>query len=103
MSAGDARVRLAAADLYMTHGANPKRAAELYREVQRMPTASSGQDVYASNRLADLYLGPLREPRRALVEFRRLIERYPGSRAADHARLALGTLKGDLLGDQSSS
>lgn len=99
----DARVRLAAADLYMTHGENPKRAAELYREVQRLPDAGIGRDVYASNKLADLYLGPLREPGRALVEFRRLIDRYPGSAAAKHARAALANLKGDLLPDQRSS
>ena len=99
----DARVRIAAADLYMTHGQNPGRAAELYREVQRLPRVGTGHDVYASNRLADLYLGPLREPRRALVEFRRLIDRYPGSTAANHARLALANLKTDLVKDQRSS
>lgn len=100
---GDARVRIAAADLYATHGENPRRAADLYREVQRLPSVGIGQDVYASNKLADLYLGPLGDPRRALVEFRRLIERYPGSVAANHARLALANLKTDLVKDQRSS
>jgi hypothetical protein len=100
---GDVRVRIAAADLYMTHGQNPRRAAVLFREIQRIPAVGSGQDVYASNRLADLYLGPLKEPRRALVEFRRLIDRYPGSTAAEHARLALANLKTDLVPDQASS
>jgi tetratricopeptide (TPR) repeat protein len=93
---GEPRVRMAAADLYRTYGENPKRAAELYREVQRIPKVMSGHDVYASNKLADLYLGPLKEPGKALVEFRRLIERYPGSAAADHARLALANLKPDI-------
>jgi hypothetical protein len=102
-SPGDARVRIAAADLHATHGENPKRAAELYREVQRLPMVSIGHDVYASNRLADLYLGPLNEPGRALVEFRRLIERHPGSAAAHHARAALANLKTDLVKDQRSS
>lgn len=96
------RARLAAADLYMTHGENPGRAAELFREVQRLPQVQSGHDIYASNKLADLYLGPLREPRRALVEFRRLMERYPGSTAAKHARMALANLKDDMMKDQSS-
>lgn len=100
---GDARVRIAAGELYMTHGENPKRAGELFREVQRMPAVPVGQDVYVSNKLADLYLGPLQEPRRALVEFRRLVERYPGSPAATHARAAIANLKGDLLQDQRSS
>jgi tetratricopeptide (TPR) repeat protein len=99
LAPGEPRVRMAAADLYATHGENPKRAAELYREVQRIPEVKSGHDVYVSNKLADLYLGPLKEPRRALVEFRRLIERYPGSAAAGHAKLALSNLKGDLVKD----
>ena len=97
LAPNEPRVRLAAADLYSTHGENPKRAAELYREVQRIPEVMSGHDIYASNKLADLYLGALNEPRRALVEFRRLIERYPGSTAANHARRALENLKADLV------
>jgi len=100
---GEHRARIAAAELYMTHGNNPKRAAELFREVQRSPTAATGHNIYVSNKLADLYLGPLHEPRRALVEFRRLIEQYPGSTAAKHARMALANLKEDLLRDQASS
>ncbi len=94
---GEPRVRMAAADLYATHGQNPQRASELYREVQRIPEVGSGHDIYASNKLADLYFGPLRNPGRALVEFRRLIQRYPGTTAADHARAALENLKPDVI------
>jgi hypothetical protein len=97
------RVRIAAADLYMTYGENPKRAAELYKEVQRIPALNTGHDVYVSNRLVDLYLGPLNDRGRALVELRRLIERYPGSTVADHARLGLTNLKEDMLKDHQSS
>jgi len=97
------RVRIAAADLYVTHGENPKRAAELYRDVQRFPDVPSGHDVYVSNKLADLYLGPLKEPGRALVEFRRLAERYPGSAAAKHAKMALANLKEEMVKDHASS
>jgi hypothetical protein len=100
---GEPRARIAAADLYMTHGENPKRAAELLREVQRIPNIGTGHDVYASNKLADLYLGPLGEPGRALVEFRRLIERYPGSTAAGHAKMALANLKQDMIKDHKST
>lgn len=101
-SPGELRARIAAADLYREHGNNPQRAAQLYREVQRSPEASAGQDVYVSNKLADLYLGPLGEPRRALVEFRRLISRYPDSRTADMARMALNNLKPDMMPDRDS-
>jgi len=99
----DPRVRIAAADLYATHGANPQRAAELYREVQRLPAVGSGQDIYVTNKLADLFLGPLKQPGRALVELRRLVDRYPGSAAADHARTAIANLKPDVLKGQSNS
>ena len=93
----DVRVLVAAADLYATLGENPKRAAELYKDVQRLPAVPMGQDVYVSNKLADLYLGKLKEPARALVEFRRLIHRYPGSTTEKHARMALDNLKPDLV------
>ena len=99
-SPAEPRVRVAAADLYMTHGANAFRAAELYREVQRIPEVMSGHDIYVSNKLADLYLGPLKAPGKALVEFRRLVDRYPGTTAAHHAKAALATLKADIVVDQ---
>ena len=99
LTPGEPRVRIAAADLYREHGNNPTRAAELYREVQRMPNVAPGHDVYVSNKLADLFLGPLEEPGRALVEFRRLIHRYPG-RTADQARMALTHLKPDVMANE---
>jgi len=53
----------------------------------------AGQDIYATNRLVDLLTGPLRDPGRAAVELRRLIERHPESTAATHARAALARIK----------
>lgn len=97
LAPSEPRARIAAADLYATHGQNPTRAAELYREVQRLPDVMSGHDIYVSNKLADLYLGPLKQPGRALVEFRRLAYRYPGSAAADHACAAIANLKAELV------
>lgn len=97
LSPGEPRVRVAAADLYATHGGNPKRAAELYREVQRLPKLPAGQDIYVTNKLADLYLGPLKEPGRALVEFRKLASRYPNSTAAKNAQLAIANLKPQIV------
>jgi tetratricopeptide (TPR) repeat protein len=87
----DARIK--AAELYARDKGNPLRAAELLREVQRTPSITIGEDVYAANRLVDLLSGPLNDPGRALVELRRLIEKYPNSAAADHARAALAALK----------
>ena len=85
--------RVRAAELYSREKANHVRAAQLLAEVQRIPSAGVGDFVYATHRLVDLYTGPLNEPGRAMVELRRLIERLPGTPAADQARAALATLK----------
>ena len=97
MAPGEPRVRIAAADLYARHGKDPKRAFELYREVLRMPELATGHDVYATNKLADLYLGPLKDPGRALVEFRKLAHRYKGSVAAKNAEIAIANLKPQIV------
>ena len=87
-------VRIQAAELYAGLGANPVRAAELLREARAHPALTPGQEVYVVNRLVDLLTGPLNNPGRALVELRRLVERYPSSDAAAHARVAIANLKG---------
>lgn len=89
--------RIRAAELHDRHKQNFARAAQLFREVQRIEPVSSGDFIYATNRLADLYLGPLGDRGRALVELRRLVERYPASPAADHARRAIAALKAEHL------
>jgi hypothetical protein len=93
--------RLRAADLYARRGQNPRRAAELFRELRELPGASRRDALYASSRLVDLYDGPLNEPGRALVELRRIIERHPGTRVADGARDALPRLKARLAAEQA--
>lgn len=96
-------VRIRAAELYMDRAAAAKsreaagedhrRAVELFREIQRFAGTSASQDIYVSNRLIDLLLGPLRQPSRALVELGRIVARYPTSSAAQHARTAIVKLK----------
>jgi len=87
----DARIK--AAELYVKERQNFARAAELFREVERIPAVNVGQFVYVSNRVVDLYTGPLNEPGKALVVLRKLIDKYPGSAAAENAKAALATLK----------
>ncbi len=89
----NASARIRAAELYAGPAHDPQRAAELLRETQRISGLHSGQELYVGNRLADLYLGPLGTPARALVELRRLVERYPDSRVAPQLRQAIATLK----------
>jgi hypothetical protein len=96
--------RIKAAELYVKQR-NHRRAAELFSDALEVPSITAGEDVYVSNRLADLLMGPLDEPGRALVVLRRLIERHPDSLAAKHARVALSTIKDRLnaerIGDSS--
>jgi len=87
----DARLR--AAELYAREKKDAKRAAELFREVQRIPGLTTGQEVYSVNRLVDLLTGPLGEPARAMVELRRLIDRHPTLPSSAHSRDALARLK----------
>lgn len=85
--------RIRAAELYARDRGNPRRAAELFRDVQRIESATAGQVIYATNRLVDLLTGPLDDPGRALVELRRLIDRFPGNPAVERAREGLKALK----------
>lgn len=89
---GGTGVMLRAADLHVKHG-DPKRAAELYRDVQRAEAAPAADHMYATNRLIDLYNGALPNPEAAMSELRRLIATHPTSDAAKHARTALVNLK----------
>ena len=93
---GSIAPRIRAAELYAREKNDHRRAAELFRDVLRSPAISGGENVYVTNRLVDLYIGPLNDPRRALVELRRLIETRPGSQAAAHARRSLADLKARL-------
>jgi hypothetical protein len=86
-------VRLRAAEHYARSNRNPKRAAELFKQIRDIPGVPARDAVYASSRLVDLYDGPLDDPGRALVELRRIIEQYPASDVAKHARTALPALK----------
>ena len=88
--------RLRAAALYASRGDDPRRAAELAREVQRIPGVAAKDDIAATNRLIELLAGPLGEPGRAMVELRRLIDRHPGTDAAARAKLTLAELKQEL-------
>ena len=90
-SSVDARIR--AAELYASKKGNARRAADLFRDAQGVPSISPGEDLYVTHRLVDLYTGPLSTPSRALIELRRLIDRYPDSPAGARAREALTRLK----------
>ena len=81
------------ADLCLMHRTRPERAAELLRMLQRVPAAPPEKVLYATHRLVDLYLGPLDDRGKAIVELRRLIDNFPASQAARFARDALAKLR----------
>jgi hypothetical protein len=88
-----ADVRIRAAELYSREAKNHLRAEQLFREVIRHPKCTPGEEVYSANRLADLYTGPLEQPGRALVELRRIAERYKGTKVSERAVAAIRSLK----------
>jgi hypothetical protein len=93
--------RIRAAELYVSEKNDLERAAALFREVTRWPGVTNGENLYATNRLVDLLIGPLDDLGRASVELRRLIDTLPGSAAAEHAKTSLSALKSRMRSDAS--
>jgi len=93
---GNARALRQAAELHVRAG-DPVRAAEIFSELRRI-SPSREDELYATQRLADLYLGALGDDGRAMVELRRLSERFDGTREGAGAREALRRLKGERGG-----
>ena len=91
----DAQPRLRAAELYVKSGMR-ERAELLYRAVQRLPRVAPKDDIYACNRLVDLYLAWPGHETKGLRELRRLIDTYPETDVAARARAGLVNLKGQL-------
>ena len=91
----DPQPRVRAADLYAKSGLR-ERAEELYRAVQRLPGVAARDDIYASNRLVDLYLAWPGHEKYGLRELRRLIDTFPETDVATRARAGLVNLKGQL-------
>lgn len=86
---------LLASDLHVREG-DLARGRELLLAVRDLPTAKPADVLHATNRLIDLYLGPLDRPEEARRELRRLVERFPDTQAATHARAALERLRSDV-------
>lgn len=82
-----------AADFHLRARKDPARARALF--VQARATGAGTDDLrrYVQQKLVDLYLGPLRDEGRALVELRRLVDAFPGTREAESARETLAELK----------
>lgn len=67
----------AEAEMHSLASGDPKRAESLFQMIRRTPTATPSDELYASHRLIDLYLGPLNDSGRVMVELRRMADRFP--------------------------
>ena len=85
----DPEPRIRAAELLFDSD-RPGDAVALFAEARRL---SDAHELYVTQRLIDLYLGPLHNDIRVLVELRRLTERFPGTREAEAAHRLLTSLK----------
>ena len=89
---GDPEPRFRVAEL-LFRGDYPDKAIEFFKEGRELAGNSRTRELYATQRLIDLYLGPLGDDVRALVELRRLVERFPGTKEAAAARNVLMRMK----------
>jgi hypothetical protein len=90
---GDPWPLIRAGEIYMRSLGAAEQALGRFLRARDLPGIKPEQQRYASQKVIDVYLGPLHDEGRAMVELRRLIERHPGTREAEGARLALQRLK----------
>ncbi len=84
---------LRAGDFHLRLRQDPTAALERYLAARALGSGSTDTRRYIQQKIVDLYLGPLQDDGRAMVELRRLIDAFPGTREADGARAALAELK----------
>ena len=99
----NALVWVKAADFHLRLRKDAATALTHFQTVRTLPGASLELVRYAQAKIVDLHLGPLADEGRALVEMRRLIDRFPGTIEADQARAALARLKADRSGSGETS
>jgi hypothetical protein len=88
-----------AGELYMRTLKEPATALEHFKKARAVPTIAVEHHLYVTQKMVDLYLGPINDRGRALVELRRLVETYPDRREAQFARDAISRLKSDPQAD----
>jgi hypothetical protein len=89
----------AEAEIQLAPGGDPARARDLLQRLRKAPDMTRADELYATHRLIDLYLGPLTDDGRAMVELRRLADRFPGTPDAAGALAELDRRRA-LLKDQ---
>ena len=84
-----------AGELYLRTLNDPSLALDRFRGARDIPGITREHHVYVSQKIIDLYLGPLGDQGRALVELRQFVEVHAGTREGTLAREALARLKTD--------
>jgi hypothetical protein len=88
----DAELRFRTADALL-RSEHPARAVPYLIEGRHLAGDHRARELYATQRLIDLYLGPLGNPVGALVELTRLVDRFPETREANAAARLIAQLK----------
>jgi tetratricopeptide (TPR) repeat protein len=91
----DPEPRFQVADLLL-RSATPEKAARYFVQGRRLSSGNRARELYATQRLIDLYLGKLHDRPRARAELRQLVKRFPGTREAAAAKKVLRELELDL-------
>ena len=74
----------------------PERAARYFTQGRRLSPNNRARELYATQRLIDLYWGKLQDNPRARAELRQLVARFPGTREAVAAQKLLDSLSEEL-------
>ena len=82
-----------AADFHLRARKDPHTALEYYLRARALSGGTPDLRRYVQQKLVDLYLGPIADSGRAMVELRRLIDAFPNTREAEGARVAVAELK----------
>ena len=76
-----------------------EQAAHWYRRARLEATLDAGRDLQATQDLVEIYIHKLRQPRKAMPELARLIERFPHTPPARAAAEELGRLRALLAAE----
>jgi thioredoxin-like negative regulator of GroEL len=95
----DPEPRFQVAELLL-NSPTPEKAARYLIQARRLSHNNRGRELYATQRLIDLYWGKLHDHPRARAELRRLIARFPGTREAAASQKLLDTLSQELPGNE---
>ena len=91
----DPEPRFQAAEMLL-RSSTPEKAARYFTQGRRLSPNDRSRELYATQRLIDLYWGKLKDYPRARAELRQLVRRFPGTREAAAANELLESLSDEL-------